>query len=42
VQWASWGSGCLSTEIGVYTLADENLNGTYTFSNSVGFSIVIP
>lgn len=42
VQWASSGSGCSSSQIAVYTLADSNLNGTYTFSNGVGFSIVIP
>jgi hypothetical protein len=42
VQWASRGSGCDSTEIGVYTMADVNLDGIYTFSNAVSFSIVVP
>ena len=42
VQWASRGSGCNSNEIGVYTMADVNLNGVYTFSNAVSFSIVVP
>ena len=42
VQWASRGSGCNSTEIGVYTMADANLDGVYTFSNAVSFSIVVP
>ena len=42
VQWASQGNGCNSNEIGVYTLADENLDGIYTRSNTVGFSIYIP
>ena len=43
VQWATRGSGCNNTtEIGVYTLADVNLDGVYTFSNAVSFSIVVP
>ena len=42
VQWAAGGSGCGSTRIGVYTLADVNADGIYTFSNLVGFSIVVP
>jgi len=42
VQWASQGSGCGNGRIGVYTLADENLDGVYTRSNTVGFSIYIP
>ena len=43
VQWASRGSGCNNTtEIGVYTMADVNLDGIYTFSNAVSFSIVVP
>jgi hypothetical protein len=42
VQWASRGSGCNSTEIGVYTMADVNLDGVYTFSNAVSFSIIVP
>ena len=42
VQWASRGSGCNSNEIGVYTMADVNLDGVYTFSNAVSFSIIVP
>jgi hypothetical protein len=42
VQWASRGSGCTSDEIAVYTMADANLDGIYTFSNAVSFSIVVP
>jgi hypothetical protein len=42
VQWAAAGSGCPSNRIGVYTLADPNADGIYTFSNAVGFSIVVP
>jgi hypothetical protein len=42
VQWASRGSGCPSNRIGVYTLADSNGDGRYTFSNAVSFSIVVP
>jgi hypothetical protein len=42
VQWASHGSGCPSDRIGIYTLADTNGDGRYTFSNAVSFSIVVP
>ena len=42
VQWASRQSGCNSNEIGVYTLADVNLDARYTFSNTVSFSIIVP
>ena len=42
VQWASRGNGCNANEIGVYTMADANLDGVYTFSNAVSFSIVVP
>jgi hypothetical protein len=42
VQWATRGSGCSSNEIGVYTMADANLDGIYTFSNAVSFSIIVP
>ena len=42
VQWASRRNGCNSNEIGVYTMADVNLDGVYTFSNAVSFSIVVP
>ena len=42
VQWASRSNGCASTEIGVYTMADVNLNSVYTFSNAVSFSILVP
>jgi hypothetical protein len=42
VQWASRDSGCNANEIGVYTFADVNLDGVYTFSNSVSFSIIVP
>ena len=43
VQWATRGSGCSNTtEIGVYTMADANLDGIYTFSNAVSFSIIVP
>ena len=42
VQWASRSNGCNSNEIGVYTMADANLDGLYTFSNAVSFSIVVP
>src|SRR3972149_4020528 len=41
VQWAAAGSGCGNTRIGVYTLADTNVDGIYTFSNLVGFSIFV-
>ena len=42
VQWASRVNGCTASEIGVYTMADANLDGVYTFSNAVSFSIVVP
>ena len=42
VQWASRSNGCTANEIGVYTMADANLDGVYTFSNAVSFSIVVP
>ncbi len=42
VQWAAAGSGCGSNRIGVYTLVDSNHDGFFTFSNAVGFSIVVP
>ena len=42
VQWASRQNGCATNEIGVYTFADDNLNGIYSFSNAVGFSIIVP
>jgi len=42
VQWASRGSGCPSGTIAVYTFADRNLDGHYTFSNEVAFSLVVP
>lgn len=41
VQWASSGSGC-GARIGVYTFADPNQDGIYSFSNSVGFSVYVP
>lgn len=42
VQWASAQSGCEGNRIAIYTLADPDDNGTYTFSNQVGFSVVVP
>ncbi len=42
VEWASRRSGCSANEIGVYTFADTNLDGVYTFSNAVSFSILVP
>lgn len=42
VQWASTQSGCPSNRIGVYTFADLDANGIYSFSNLVGFSIIVP
>lgn len=42
VQWASTANGCTQGRIGVYTLADDDGDGTYDFSNRVGFSIVVP
>ena len=42
VEWASRRNGCNANEIGVYTMADANLDGVYTFSNGVSFSILVP
>jgi hypothetical protein len=42
VQWARRQNGCGNNRIGVYTLADENLNARYSFSNRVGFAIYVP
>lgn len=42
VQWARRQNGCGRNRFGVYTLADQNLNGRYTFSNAVGFVIYVP
>ena len=43
VQWASRGSPCRTADqIAVYTLADLNADGIYSFSNDVGFSIYVP
>lgn len=42
VQWGTKGSGCDADRIAVYTLADLNANGIYTFSNLVSFSIYVP
>ena len=43
VQWASRGSPCRADDqIAVYTLADLNADGIYSFSNDVGFSIYVP
>jgi hypothetical protein len=42
VQWARQQNGCGNSRIGVYTLADENLNARYTFSNAVGFAVYVP
>lgn len=42
VQWASRSSGCPSGRLGVYTFADADRNGTYTFSDQVAFSIIVP
>ena len=42
VQWASRRNGCNADEVGVYTMADANLDGIYTFSNAVSFSIIVP
>lgn len=42
VQFAAAGSGCGVDRIGVYTLADPDLDGAYSFSNEVGFTIVVP
>ena len=42
VQWGTKGSGCSADRIAVYTLADINANGIYSFSNAVSFSIYVP
>jgi hypothetical protein len=42
VQWARQQNGCGASRIGVYTLADENLNAVYNFSNTVGFAVYVP
>ncbi|MPZ56128.1 MAG: hypothetical protein GEU91_06425 [Rhizobiales bacterium] len=42
VQWARRANGCGNDRLGVYTLADQNLDGVYTFSNAVGFVIYVP
>jgi hypothetical protein len=42
VQWARAQNGCPAGSLGVYTLADENLDGVYRFSNAVGFVVYIP
>ena len=42
VQSASASSGCAARKFGVYTLADDDGDGQYTFSDAVGFSIVVP
>jgi len=41
-QWARRQNGCNNNEIGVYTQADRNLDGQYTFSNAVGFVVYVP
>ena len=40
-QWAAT-SGCPAGQIGVNTLADANVDAIYTFSNAVGFSVLVP
>jgi hypothetical protein len=42
VMWAAGGSTCGPGRFGIYTLADPNNDGTYSFSDSVGFSILVP
>jgi hypothetical protein len=42
VQWARRQNGCNNNEFGVYTQADRNLDGQYTFSNAVGFVVYVP
>jgi hypothetical protein len=41
-QWAQRGSPCPTDRFAVYTIADRNLDARYTFSNEVGFLIVVP
>jgi hypothetical protein len=42
VQWVTRGHRCGSNRIGIYTLADTNDDGIYSFSNLVGFSVIVP
>jgi hypothetical protein len=42
VQWASRRSGCGTGRFGVYTFQDADGDGEYTFSNRVGFSVIVP
>jgi hypothetical protein len=42
VQWARRQNGCGNNRIGIYTQADRNLDGQYTFSNAVGFVVYVP
>lgn len=42
VQWAASSSGCGNGRFGIYTLADSNRDGIYSFSNLVGFSVLVP
>jgi hypothetical protein len=42
VQTAHGGSPCGKARIAVYTFADVNLTGRYSFSNQVGFNITVP
>jgi hypothetical protein len=42
VQWVSRGHECGGSRIAVYTLADTNGDGIYSFSNLVGFSLIVP
>ena len=42
VQWASRQHGCGAGRIGIYTLADPDRDGVYSFSNLVGFSVLVP
>jgi len=42
VQWARRQNGCGNNRFGVYTLADENLDAVYGFSNAVGFVVYVP
>ena len=41
-QWAQRGSPCPTDRFAIYTIADRNLDARYTFSNEVGFLIVVP
>jgi len=42
VQTADKQNGCGTGRIGIYTLADPDNDGDYSFSNLVGFSVVVP